>query len=595
MFSFKSILNLLKGNNLENFHATHVSGERSVQKIKKQTTKALRYNLLLCSFLMHWMFSPTLQAQIRNPILAGFYPDPSILRVKNDYYIVNSTFAYFPGLPIFHSKDLVNWQQIGNAIDRPEQLSLNGVGVSRGLWAPAINYHNGLFYMTCTYIDKGSFVITAKDPAGPWSKPIWLKGVGGIDPSLFFDADGRLFVVYNAPPPNGKSLYYGHTSIRMHQLDPVTLQQISEEKLLVSGGSDIRKKPMWVEGPHIFKKDDFYYLLCAEGGTEYDHCAVIFRSKAVEGPYESFTGNPILTQRHLDKTRRKPVTSAGHASFVKTPEGDWYAAFLGCRPYTDDNYNTGRETFLLPFTWKDGWPHILDKNTAIPFYVSTKAKFKMTGNSFNGNYTYTDDFSSGQLNKRFELLRTPSTKWFQMDGDGLKLQLRAETVSGKENPSFIGFRQAHLKGEATVNLLFHPSKENEKAGLLIFQNEDFYYFLSQSLKNGKPMVELYKSSGKTGIAKDSLLASVPVSLAKGATLLLKIKANGDHYHFYYGQKADQWKLLKGNVNAAFLSKTTAGGFVGAFYAMYATSSGMPATNQAVFKKFSYKGDDDTFK
>ncbi|WP_240432210.1 glycoside hydrolase family 43 protein [Pedobacter chitinilyticus] len=594
MLSHKNIIKLCTVGHPEDGQLANIPGMKDDHKIKKRAGN-LRYSLLLCCLLIQWTLSSALHAQIKNPVLAGFYPDPSICRVGSDYYIVNSTFAYFPGLPVFHSKDLVNWQQIGNAIDRTEQLSLQGVGVSRGLWAPAIKHHNGIFYITCTYIDRGSFVITAKNPAGPWSNPIWLKGVSGIDPSLFFDTDGRMFAVYNAPPPGGKSLYHGHSSIRMHQLDPVTFQQTGEEKLLVSGGSDITKKPIWVEGPHIFKKGNFYYLLCAEGGTEYNHSAVIFRSRNIEGPYESFAGNPILTQRHLDKTRNNPITSTGHASFVETPEGAWYTVFLGCRPYTDDNYNTGRETFLLPFTWKDGWPYILDKDTAVPYYVPMKTKHKITGNVFNGNYTYTDNFSSKQLNKRFELLRTPSSQWHQLDGKGLKLQLQTETVSGKGNPSFIGFRQAHLTGEATTKLLFKPLKENEKAGLLIFQNEDFYYFLCQSVKNGKPVVELYKSSGKTGVAKDSLLASAPISLAMGTTFQLKIEANGNHYDFYYSQEEDKWKLLQGKVDANFLSTTTAGGFVGAFYAMYATSSGMPSTNHAVFKKFSYKGDDDTFK
>src|SRR5882757_6128492 len=190
------------------------------------------------------------QTTYTNPILSGFYPDPSICRVGDDYYIVNSSFAYFPGLPIFHSKDLVNWEQVGNAMDRPEQLDLKGAGVSRGLFAPTIRYNKGTFYIICTLIDKGgNFVITAKDPKGPWSNPVWLKEVNGIDPSLFFDDNSKAYVLFNSIPPNNISLHNGHRTIRMLEFDIEKLKVTGEEKLLVNGGTDMAKKPVWIEGP----------------------------------------------------------------------------------------------------------------------------------------------------------------------------------------------------------------------------------------------------------------------------------------------------------------------------------------------------------
>ncbi|MGZ5287187.1 MAG: family 43 glycosylhydrolase, partial [Flavisolibacter sp.] len=206
------------------------------------------------------------QGHYTNPILSGFYPDPSICRAGDDYYIVNSSFAYFPGLPIFHSKDLVSWKQIGHAMDRPEQLNTMGAGVSRGLFAPAISYHKGVFYIVCTLIDKGgNFVITAKDPAGPWSDPVWLKEVDGIDPSLFFDEDDKAYIIYNSIPPDNVSLWDGHRTIRMYDFDYKNLKVTGEEKLVVNGGTDISKKPVWIEGPHIYNINGWYYLLCAEG------------------------------------------------------------------------------------------------------------------------------------------------------------------------------------------------------------------------------------------------------------------------------------------------------------------------------------------
>ena len=219
-----------------------------------------------------------------NPIIAGFHPDPSICRVGKDYYLVNSTFAYFPGINVFHSRDLVHWQLIGYVLNRPEQLNLDGQGVSRGLYAPAIRYHNGLFYVTCTLVDiGGNFVATAKDPAGPWSKPVWLPEINGIDPSLFFD-DGKTYIVYNSIPPGDKPLYNGHRTIRIHEFDPESVKVRGDEKILVNGGTNIEKKPSWIEGPHILKKDGVYFLIAAEGGTEDQHSEVVFKSENVYGP-----------------------------------------------------------------------------------------------------------------------------------------------------------------------------------------------------------------------------------------------------------------------------------------------------------------------
>ncbi len=244
-----------------------------------------------------------------NPVLSGFYPDPSICQAGDAYYLVTSSFAYFPGIPIFKSRDLAHWQQIGHVMDRPEQLDLEGHGVSRGLFAPSIRYYQGRFYVTCTLVDRGgNFVVTATSADGPWSNPVWLPEVNGIDPSLFFDDDGKAFLVYNSIPPDDKPLYDGHRTIRMRAFDSEKLQVTGEEKILVNGGVDISKKPVWIEAPHIFHKDGWYFLIAAEGGTAENHSEVVFRSKAVDGPYVPWEKNPILTQRDLDPLR----WSAGH-------------------------------------------------------------------------------------------------------------------------------------------------------------------------------------------------------------------------------------------------------------------------------------------
>ncbi|HEX6041543.1 glycoside hydrolase family 43 protein, partial [Longimicrobium sp.] len=232
-----------------------------------------------------------------NPVLAGFHPDPSIVRVGDDFWMVNSSFSYFPGVPLFHSRDLVNWTQTGHVLDRPSQLDLDSSGISRGIFAPAIEHHAGTFYMITTLIDRGgNFLVTATDPRGPWSDPVWLPEVDGIDPSLFFDDDGRAYILNNGPPI-GTPLYEGHRAIWMQEYDVANRRMTGPRRLVVNGGTDLSKKPIWIEGPHIFKRDGRYYLVCAEGGTAEQHSEVVFRADSVWGPWEPWSGNPILTQR----------------------------------------------------------------------------------------------------------------------------------------------------------------------------------------------------------------------------------------------------------------------------------------------------------
>lgn len=547
---------------------------------------------LSCCFAALLLLTTKAQT-FNNPVLAGFYPDPSICRVGNDYYITTSTFAYFPGLPIFHSTDLVNWKQIGNAMDRAEQLDQTDAGVSRGLFAPTIRYHKGIFYILCTLIDKkGNFIITAKDPKGPWSNPVWLPQVQGIDPSIDF-VDDKAYVVYNSDAPDNKPLYRGHRTIRMYEFDINTMKVVGEEKLLINGGTDLAKEPIWIEAPHIFKKDGWYYLICAEGGTGYNHSEVVFRSKSVDGPYVSYENNPILTQRHLDKQRKNPVTTTGHADFVETPDGRWYAVFLACRPYGDDLYNTGRETFLLPVTWKDGWPHILDGDEQVPYTlpVPLPAITKKVNNPFGGNVTFKDDFNDRKLDNRYLFLRNPDSSAYSLTARPgfFQLQLRPQTAGGLKSPSFLGSRQHNLKGYASTRMEFTPASDSEKAGLLIFQSENHYYFLCKSTEKGKPVVQLYKSAPKeSGDAE--LLASNPLTPAK--PLYLKIESKGFTYSFYFAEQKGQWKLLKEGVDASFLSTKVAGGFVGSLFALYGTSNGEETNAVAAFDWFEYKGYDE---
>lgn len=380
-----------------------------------------------------------------NPILAGFYPDPSICRVGEDYYLVTSSFAWFPGVPIFHSRDLVHWTQIGSVLDRPSQLPVDSAGVSRGIFAPSIRYRDGVFYMITTLIDRGgSFIVTATDPAGPWSEPIFL-GFDGIDPDIFFDSDGRAWVINNGPPDETPR-YDGHRAIWIQEYDLVRKEMVGERSVIVNGGVDLATKPIWIEAPHLIRMNGWYYLIAAEGGTAENHSEVVFRSRAIRGPYIPFAGNPILTQRHLDPARPDPVTSTGHADFVQTPAGDWWAVFLGTRPYRGDFYNTGRETFLLPVDWSGEWPVILRGDATVPYTARRPSLPLQPAGAIptSGNFTYRDEFSDSTLRRDWEMLRTPRESWYAIADGKLTLRARDVSIDGNQQPSFLARRQQHL-------------------------------------------------------------------------------------------------------------------------------------------------------
>jgi alpha-N-arabinofuranosidase len=536
-----------------------------------------------------------------NPILAGFYPDPSVCRVGDDYYLVTSTFAYYPGLPVFHSRDLVNWTQIGSVLDRPAVLNLDGQGVSDGLFAPTIRHHDGTFYVTCTLVSGGgNFVVTSKDPKGPWSDPVWIPEANGIDPSMCFDDDGKAYLLYNSVAPDNKPLYDGHRTIRMVEFDLSAMRVTGEERILVNGGSDISEKPVWIEAPHIFKKDRKYFLTCAEGGTADNHSQVVFRSDSVWGPYEPYAGNPILTQRHLTVGRPHPVTTAGHADFVETQNGEWWAVFLACRPYLmrsnqEEYYNNGRETFMAPVVWKEGWPMIDLGGETVRYRYSAPdlPEGPKPPIPLSGNFRYRDDFNDTTLRNNWMFLRTPRESWYSLTErpGALSLKLRAESASGRMNPSFLGHRQQHLRGSASVAITATPAGPNEKAGLLVFQSERRYYLICRSIRDGRPTVELFRSANEEPRIEDMALVASALLPEGTGCVRLKAEARDSIYAFSYTIGTGPWTTLREDLDAKFLNTKYPNGFVGVMYALYATSQGMPSSTVAYVDWFEYEGND----
>jgi len=507
--------------------------------------------------------------QYRNPILPGFYPDPSICRRGDDYFLINSTFSYFPGIPIFHSKDLVHWKQIGNALNRPSQLKLDGLGISSGVYAPAIEYNekNQTFYIINTVVGGiGNFIVKTKDPFKDWSEPIRLPEVKGIDPSLYFDDDGKSYLVCSQASPNPK--WSGHTVLWMHEFDAETDKASAERCLVVDGGPDTIQHPRWLEGPHIYKEKGYYYLMAAEGGTQSGHKEVIFRSKHVKGPYIPAPNNPILTQLGLPSERPDKVTNVGHADLIKTPKGEWFAVFLGCRPYSDEQFNTGRETFMLPVKWIDEFPVILEKNTLVPAVVN-KLDIASTGETQTGNFSWRDVFNKPQLDMKWLMLRTPREQWWKLSKGQLELEALPRSLSQMVNSAFICRRQQHLNFEAETAVHFAPKTEKELAGIAYFQNDKNYFVLGKTLKGNKQMVVLLQIAN--GLS--TLVAEKELQPGKqNRTLVLRISVKSDFASFRYSIQNEKCILMAENVSVTNLSTKKAGGFVGSVIGLYATSS-----------------------
>ena len=500
-----------------------------------------------------------------NPILAGFYPDPAVCRKGDTYYLVNSSFSFFPGVPIFESKDLVNWTQIGHVLDRESQLQLQGQWVSGGIYAPAIAYnkHNDTFYMITTNVGKGgNFYVKTKDPHQGWSDPIFLPEVDGIDPSFLFDDDGKAYIVHNAPV-YGTADYDGLRAIRLLEFDVAGDSIVGQPIEIVRGGTHVTEKPIWIEGPHLYHIGKYYYLMCAEGGTGEGHSEVIFRAKNPKGPWTECPHNPILTQRDLNDDRNERVTCAGHADLIQTTDGNWWAVFLGCRPYEDNLYNTGRETFLLPVSWKDGWPTILEKGKAIPTVVE-KAGLHTQVAELTGNFSYTDTFKGESLHPRWLFLRNPKADSFQLTANGLALRTTTGSIYDNKPMSAVFCRQQHATFTAETEIHFTPASSKTLAGMVLFQNEQNNIVFGQTMLNGRNAVILKHTEKNEALIGSAILPD-------NEAVKLKIEADGRYYTFSYSVgTADSWHVVATGVDGSHLSTARSGGFIGTMIGLYAT-------------------------
>lgn len=518
--------------------------------------------------------NPLREDEFYSPILQGCYPDPSITRKGDNYYLVNSSFSMFPGVPIFTSKDLVNWKQLGHVLDRPSQLKVEKSGVSQGIYAPDIKYnkHNDTFYMITTQIAGGigNMVVKTKDPAKGWSE-VQKLNFDGIDPSIFFDDDGKAYIVHNDAPPKGTEQYNGHRVIKMWDYDLEKDQVVAgSDKIIVNGGVDLSQKPIWIEGPHLYKKNGKYYLMCAEGGTGGNHSEVIFMSDSPKGPFVPAMNNPILTQRYFPKDRKDKVDWAGHADLVESPDGTYYGVFLAIRPNVKNRVNSGRETFILPVDWSGTYP--VFQNGLVPMKPKLKlpegVKDQAGQNGFfpNGNFTYSDKLTDKSLDYRWIAMRGPRENFISISKNGVKINPFETNIKALAPISALFHRLQHEDFEASVMLDFKPKSEKELAGITCYQSERFNYVFGITKKDK----DYYIVLERTEKGESKLIASEKISLSKSVTL--QVIGEKDEHYFNYSLDGKNFKNLGGPVSGDILSTDVAGGFTGSLIGLYSTSS-----------------------
>lgn len=500
---------------------------------------------------------------INNPILPGFNPDPSIIRVGDDYYIATSTFEWFPGVQIYHSRDLVNWELLTRPLRRVSQLDLRGVPDSCGIWAPCLSYADGTFYLVYTIVksvkgiwrDMHNYLVTADDICGEWSEPVYLNSIGH-DPSLFHDDEGRKWLLnVEWAYVNGRNIFNG-----------IVLQEYdSRKKALVGERRNIFKGTDFgfTEGPHLYKRNGYYYLLTAEGGTWYNHCVTLARSRNLFGPYEVHPKNPLLTSKQDPDLF---LQKAGHGDLVETQTGEWYMVHLCGRPITREHRCVmGRETAIQKIVWQeDGWPYLADLGNRPSSQVEAP-RLPGTVTSPRPAKPARVEFNDDELDLDFQTLRVP----LHEDVMSLKerkgyLRLKGrESLSSTHLQSLVARRQQSFCYLAETTLEFNPSSSRHLAGLVIYYNTENYYYLAFSHNEitGKHLRIITCNKGQI---EEPTGVGVPVGDLRRVGL--RIVAEYEWGQFYYSLDGKEWKAIGGRLDLSKLSDDFIGGkaFTGTF-------------------------------
>ncbi|UMB52543.1 glycoside hydrolase family 43 protein [Lutibacter sp. A64] len=514
------------------------------------------------------MFGQTVLNNFKNPILPGYHPDPSIVRVGEDYYLANSTFIWYPGIPIYHSRDLVNWEQIGNAIDRPDQLNFDGLESTQGVYAVTIRYHEGIFYLITTCVNcDGNFYITATDPAGPWSDPIWLKDAPGIDPSLMWDDDGKCY--YTGQNWISKQDWPTQCGIWLQELDLEQQKLVGERKILTYGHAN---NASYTEGPHLYKINGNYMLLLSEGGTGLYHALSVHHSESIWGPYVADLINPVLTHRHFGV--KSLIQAVGHGDLVETQNGEWWAVTLGKR-VIEGQTTLARETFLSKVEFEDKTP------------IFNNGKGKVLKEQERPNLPWfpfkvkssKDDFEGHELGLEWCFIRIPKQKFHIIKNGQLKIKLRSEVLDSLGNSSLIIKRIEDHKFTATTKLSFKTGKQNEQAGLAIYRTNKNYYLLLKE-KNDLVLIKSFK-----GVKEEVI--RVPYNKIE---VILRAEGKNNDVRFSYGESLNKMKEIEGSQSLKVIADGNGNQFNGAGIGMYASSNGVKSENHALFDWFSYEGE-----
>lgn len=526
---------------------------------------------------------------IHNPILKGFHPDPSIVRVGEDYYIATSTFEWWPGIRLHHSTDLVHWELIEYPLNRTSQLDLRGVGASQGVWAPCLTYDKGTFYLLytvvtafyCNMYDTNNYLVTATDIHGPWSEPIALNNFG-FDPSLFHDDDGRKYMVSMVTDHRVPKKYVGR--LVLQEYDPV-------QKKMTGPVKDIyRADKIFLEGPHIFKRNGWYYLFSADTGTGELHGQTIQRSRDIWGPYEMYQTDfmertaeneaySILTSRHHEDIL---LQKSGHCDLVETPEGEWYAVHLCGRASDRRNpadairfagarrYMLGRETAIQKMKWTDDdWLVMADGSTEPKEYVEEPAgnhrveKQVMESAQESTGANMRDDFTAPVLDPDYQSLRIPMTEHYLSltERPGYLRMYGRSGLSSKFSQTLIAKRLTEYDMEISTKLEFEPEVFKQMAGLILMYDTDNYLYLHVSRDEdcGKCIALLKAENKKYEYLTDYL----PVF--SGLPIYLKADMRNGYITFAYRLEGSDWQTIAENIDGSFMSDEacTEGWFTGA--------------------------------
>ncbi|MFA9370733.1 MAG: glycoside hydrolase family 43 protein [Labilibaculum antarcticum] len=534
-----------------------------------ENIKMSNFRFVICVIILLF-FNNIVNAQTpdkySNPILPGYHPDPSICRLEDDYYLVNSTFVWYPGLPIYHSKDLVNWELIGHAINRPNEIDLNGLPDKLGLFAPTIRHHNGVFYIINTCVAcKMNFYITAVNPAGPWSDPIWLPEAEGIDPSLFWDDDGKCYYTGMRGPKEKQ--WKDQCIIYNRELDLEQQKLVGEEHILTSGHAN---NASYAEGPHLYKINGKYLLMVSEGGTGMTHALTVHHSDSINGPYVADYINPVLTHRNLGVDY--PLHAIGHGDLVQTQNGDWCCVLLGKRRIERET-TLGRETFLAKVEFEGQTP-VFNPGYGKVLMTQTRPNLPWTPVEKEPSK---DQFEGTKLGLKWYTIRTPKESFYTLGDGKLRLNLRREMMDSLVNSSILIQRIEHHKFEAITKMSFKTSKDNEQAGLTIYRTNENHYKLLKS-KNYLVLI-------KSFIGEKIEVARVQYT---NKEVYLKVEGNDLDVQFSYGESEDDLKLIGGIQSLKVIADGHGNQFNGPGVGVYGTSNGQKTKAFASFEWFDYQ-------